>query len=159
MQGADGVTAGTAFALLHGGGQGSWVWAPTVQGASDSELGWPVDPATHSPEQRYRAMVCNDMAGAEASDFLARLGPDVWPTDTFMRSDWRYDHLARVPVSYVVLDRDQALPPVWQERFAARIHAGCRAAAALPAACPWPRRFRSPDHPPGTRLGAECCPG
>lgn len=103
----------TPIAMIGGG----------VQGASDSEVGWPVDPATHSPEQRYRAMFCNDMAADEADDFLARLGPDVWPTDAFTRSDWRYDHLAQMAVSYVVLGRDQALPPAWQERFAARVHA------------------------------------
>ena len=103
----------TPIAMIGGG----------VQGASDSEVGWPVDPATHTPEQRYRAMFCNDMAADAGDDFLARLGPDVWPTDAFTRSDWRYDHLAPMPVSYVVFERDAALPPLWQERFAARVHA------------------------------------
>ncbi len=103
----------TPIAMIGGG----------VQGASQSEVGWPVDPATHTPEQRYRAMFCNDMAAGQGDDFLARLGPDVWPTDTFTRSDWRYDHLAQMAVSYILLDRDQALPPAWQERFGKRVHA------------------------------------
>ena len=36
---------------------------------------------------------------------------------------WRYDHLAAIPASYVVCERDNILPTAWQERFAERFHA------------------------------------
>jgi pimeloyl-ACP methyl ester carboxylesterase len=93
-----------------------------LHGECEDEVGWPVDPKTHSLEQRYRAMFCNDMTEAEAEAFLARLGPDLWPSDVFTRTDWRYGHLAAIPATYIVCERDQSLPPAWQERFAERLH-------------------------------------
>jgi pimeloyl-ACP methyl ester carboxylesterase len=107
--------AGTSFATLIGSG---------LHGESEEAVGWPVDPATHSEAERYRIMFCNDMRQAEADAFLARLGSDHWPMDVLLRTDWRYDHLAAIPASYVLCEQDQSLPAMWQERFAGRFHAG-----------------------------------
>lgn len=74
--------------------------------------------------ERYRIMFCNDMTPAYAEGFLDRLGPDNWPRSCYAQTDWPYDHLADVPVSYVLCLRDAILPLEWQERFAARLHAG-----------------------------------
>lgn len=93
-----------------------------VHGENEDEVGWPVDPRTHSRAQRDRVMLCNDMDSAQADAFLTRLGQDDWPMDAVTRDDWRYDHLADMPSTYIVCEQDQILPPQWQERFAERLH-------------------------------------
>lgn len=73
--------------------------------------------------ERYRVMFCNDMSASQAERFLDKLGSDQWPPICYLETDWRYDHLAEVPVSYVLCLRDAILPLEWQERFAERFHA------------------------------------
>ena len=74
--------------------------------------------------ERYRVMFCNDMEAPQAERFLDKLGSDQWPPACYSQSEWRYDHLAAVPVSYVVCLEDAILPCEWQRRFAERVHAG-----------------------------------
>lgn len=95
-----------------------------VHGASEMEVGWPVDPASVSPEERHRLMFCNDMDEAQAAELLHATRGDQWPMSSYAQRSWRYDHLAALPASYIVLTQDRALPVSWQERFAARLHAG-----------------------------------
>lgn len=73
--------------------------------------------------ERYRIMFCNDMAPDQAEAFLDKLGPDQWPASCYTASGWRHDHLADVPVAYVLCEQDAILPLAWQERFAGRVHA------------------------------------
>lgn len=73
--------------------------------------------------ERYRIMFCNDMDGRQADAFLDKLGFDQWPAACYTWTDWPYDHLAKVPVSYVLCEDDAILPLEWQERFARRVHA------------------------------------
>lgn len=94
-----------------------------LQGEHPDQVGWPVDPATHTMAERYRVMFCNDMAPVAAGAFLARLGADMWPRVCYTHRDWHRDHLAAMPVSYVLCLKDMSLPPAWQETFAARLHA------------------------------------
>jgi pimeloyl-ACP methyl ester carboxylesterase len=94
-----------------------------LHGQYEHQVGWPVDPVTHSMAERYRIMFCNDMAPARADAFLARLGGDMWPAVCYSHEDWQRDHLADVPVSYVLCLKDLSLPLAWQERFAERLHA------------------------------------
>ncbi len=94
-----------------------------LHGQYKHQVGWPVDPVTHSMVDRFRIMFCNDMAPAEAVAFLGKLGGDMWPAACYSHEDWRRDHLAQMPVSYVLCLKDMSLPLVWQERFAARLHA------------------------------------
>lgn len=74
--------------------------------------------------ERYRIMFCNDMDADQAESFLDKLGPDRWPASCYTASGWRYEHLANVPVAYVLCEQDAILPLEWQERFARRVHAG-----------------------------------
>jgi pimeloyl-ACP methyl ester carboxylesterase len=94
-----------------------------LRGVKADEVGWPVDPATHTYEQRYTAMFCNDMDSRDTATFLAKLGSDSWPARTYSATDWRYDGLGGVPATYVVCLRDEALPAAWQMTFATRVHA------------------------------------
>lgn len=89
-----------------------------VHGQNPEEVGWPVDPATSTMEERYRIMFCNDMDAAGTDAFLAKLGSDMWPTSSYTYRDWRYDHLGAIPAAFVLCLRDMALPTEWQERFA-----------------------------------------
>ncbi|PLK26324.1 alpha/beta fold hydrolase [Novosphingobium sp. TH158] len=83
----------------------------------------PFHDSTLPVRERYRAMFCNDMAPLEADAFLDRLGEDQWPPVCYSHSDWRYDHLAELPVSYVLCLEDAILPLAWQEYFARAVHA------------------------------------
>ena len=83
----------------------------------------PFTDATMTIRDRYRAMFCNDMAPAQAESFLDKLGPDQWPSVCYTHSDWPYNHLATMPVSYVLCLDDAILPLAWQEYFAKRFHA------------------------------------
>lgn len=94
------------------------------QGTHEDEVGWPFDPKTIDPGQRPRLMFCNDMSEAQTSAFLAQLGRDNWPARTMAASDWRYEHLDRVPSTYVICLRDGILPAAWQQRFAERLKTG-----------------------------------
>ncbi len=89
-----------------------------LHGEHEDQVGWPLDPATSTMEERFRVMFCNDMAPAEADAFLARLGNDQWPTSSYTYRDWRYDHLGAIPSTFVLCLQDKSLPPPWQERFA-----------------------------------------
>ena len=93
-----------------------------LQGANPDEVGWPVLPATHSADECYRLMFCNDMSHVEATAFLAKMGGDVWPMDPLTCTDHGYDHLAAAPSTYIVCVQDAGLPPEWQRRFAKRLH-------------------------------------
>ncbi len=93
-----------------------------LHGENPDQVGWPVGPDA-GMEERFRAMFTNDMSDAVADAFLAKLGKDMWPPVCYSHSDWRRDHLANVPVSYVKCLRDQALTPQWQDTFAKRLHA------------------------------------
>jgi pimeloyl-ACP methyl ester carboxylesterase len=68
-------------------------------------------------------MFSNDMNDAATSAFMGKLGKDQWPACCYSYSDWKADHLAAMPVTYVRCLRDMALPPVWQSCFAERLHA------------------------------------
>ncbi len=74
-------------------------------------------------QERYRIMFCNDMTAAQTETFLGKLGQDGWPRSCYAETGWTYDHLAGVPVSYVLCEQDAILPLEWQERFAVRVHA------------------------------------
>jgi len=78
---------------------------------------------TLSMQERFRIMFCNDMTQPQAEIFLAGLGQDSWPHSAYAETDWSYDHLAAVPVSFVLCLQDAILPLEWQERFAVRVHA------------------------------------
>lgn len=77
-------------------------------------------------EAASRVMFCNDMTPAQADAFVARLGRDSWPPAAMAVSDWRYDHLAQCPSSYILCLADQAVSPAWQELSAKRVHASRR---------------------------------
>lgn len=94
-----------------------------LHGSSPDEVGWPIDPATSSMEERFAAMFCNDMDEVQAAAFLARLGSDMWPPVCYSHTDWRRDHLKDMPVTYILCERDMSLPAAWQETFAERLHA------------------------------------
>jgi pimeloyl-ACP methyl ester carboxylesterase len=94
---------------------------PGPHGSNQDEVGWPFDPGTVEDHERYPLMFCNDMSEAETSSFIDKLGHDSWPAQTMSASDWRYEHLRRIPSTYVVCLRDAILPVPWQETFAARL--------------------------------------
>lgn len=95
-----------------------------LHGEHPDEVGWPVDPKSHTMEQRYPVMFCNDMTPPQAQQFMAKVGQDAWPMQSYTHTDWTYDHLDSLAASYVICLRDNILPPDWQLRFAQRFRAG-----------------------------------
>jgi pimeloyl-ACP methyl ester carboxylesterase len=91
-----------------------------LHGSNPGEVGYPLDPTSSDPYHLLAAMLCNDMDQEQAPAFLSKLGADTWPPQTYTFTEWRYDHLDRMPATYVVCLRDQSLPAGWQEVFAAR---------------------------------------
>jgi pimeloyl-ACP methyl ester carboxylesterase len=92
----------------------------------DQEVGWADGGRlADDPLARQRGMFCNDMSTAEADAFVAKLGRDHWPTERSIAEqvDWRYDHLADLPATYVLCLRDRALPLASQKVFAERLRA------------------------------------
>ncbi len=85
--------------------------------------GHPFNDASLPVRERYRHMFCNDMKEQAAEAFLDKLGPDRWPASCYSHNSWRYDHLAALPVSFVLCLCDQILPLEWQEYYAKRVHA------------------------------------
>jgi pimeloyl-ACP methyl ester carboxylesterase len=94
-----------------------------LHGSNPDQVGYPLDPTSGDLYDRFAAMFCNDMDQEQATAFLAKLGTDEWPPQTFSCTEWRYDHLDQVPTTYVLCLRDQSLPAGWQEIFAARFKA------------------------------------
>jgi pimeloyl-ACP methyl ester carboxylesterase len=82
----------------------------------------PPTPAPGDLRAILKPMLCNDMSPAQTEAFLAALGSDAWPERMSRCTDWAYDHLGRVPSSYVVCLRDGILPAEGQERLAARLN-------------------------------------
>jgi pimeloyl-ACP methyl ester carboxylesterase len=75
------------------------------------------------PIERLRTMFCNDMGDEQAASFMASLGQDNWPRSAYGATDWRYDHLAGMPSTYILCMRDETLRPDLQRQFAQRLHA------------------------------------
>lgn len=95
-----------------------------IQGSSEDEVGWPLDPQTVSSSALFQAAFCNDMDEDMAQRFMSRLGQDNWPEACAGEwSNWQYDEARHVPATYVIALRDNILPVAWQERFAARLGA------------------------------------
>jgi pimeloyl-ACP methyl ester carboxylesterase len=94
-----------------------------LQGESATEVGWFADATTLSAEDRYRAIFCHDMTPQQTEHLLVEMSKDTWPMSSYTQREWRYDHLANTPTSYVVFLQDRALPAAWQEQFAERFHA------------------------------------
>lgn len=66
---------------------------------------------------------CNDMDVATTKAFLAKLGGgDVWPPEFQEATDWRYDHLAAIPSTYILCEDDAVLPPERQRMSIANLH-------------------------------------
>lgn len=74
------------------------------------------------PMDRLRAIFCNDMTGEQANSFMASLGQDGWPRSAYGATDWRYDHLAGNPSTYILCLRDETLRPEQQRAFSQRLH-------------------------------------
>lgn len=70
-----------------------------------------------------RTMLCNDMDVEQTRNFLAKLGGgDAWPPSSYMHREWRYDHLAGIPSTYIFCEQDNCVPPPKQEAYLANLH-------------------------------------
>ncbi|GAA4658252.1 alpha/beta fold hydrolase [Gordonia humi] len=86
-------------------------------------VGWPVDPATSTPQELNRAMFCQDLDEATAAWLLGEVALDSTPASVMTGPATRRGYDGLVPATYILTQRDRILPPTWQRRFAER--AGC----------------------------------
>jgi len=91
--------------------------------ASASAPPRPPPPSAEALREMVRPMFCSDMSPAQADAFVAKLGTDAWPPQSYTALDWRYDHLGATPASYFVCLRDAVVTAAWQEVFAERLRA------------------------------------
>lgn len=94
------------------------------QGDDEAAVGWPVDPASTTPTELFRAAFCNDMDPETSDRFLGRLFQDNWPAacgDSW--AQWEYGAARSIPATYVIALADRILPVPWQRCFAERLHA------------------------------------
>ncbi|WP_439133312.1 alpha/beta fold hydrolase [Pseudomaricurvus sp.] len=94
-----------------------------IQGSDDNTVGWPVDPKTTGIRERTEIMFCNDMDAEETTCFMAKLGKDQWPAESYSERNWQIKPVESVPAIYIVCLQDKILPVSWQERFADRFYA------------------------------------
>lgn len=94
------------------------------QGSDEAAVGWPMDPATTTPADLFRAAFCNDMDPATTDRFLSLLFRDNWPAACGNSwAQWEYDAARSIPATYVIALADRILTVPWQRRFAERFHA------------------------------------
>jgi pimeloyl-ACP methyl ester carboxylesterase len=93
----------------------------SLNGENPDEIGWPVNFQTTAVNDRNAIMYCNDMLPTQTSEFLAKLGRDMWPLSTYSESRWDYESFGGLPATYVVCLRDKSLPVPWQLTFAERL--------------------------------------
>lgn len=91
-----------------------------LHGEDPEKVGWPIDPRRSTLEERFSVMFCNDMSSADRTSFMAKLGKDMWPAQSYRHTDWSYEHLDAAPATYVVCLQDNILPVEWQKKFAER---------------------------------------
>ena len=87
------------------------------QGSPEGSV--PPDPAGMG--DFLRGLFCNDMGAAQADAFMARLGHDAWPPQSYAETGWRYEHLDGIPATYIHCLRDATVSPARQDEFATRL--------------------------------------
>jgi pimeloyl-ACP methyl ester carboxylesterase len=92
------------------------------QGSHPDEVGWPADPNKLGREAQRAQMFTTGMSEAEKALYAASERLDNWPYAMNFATGWTTDHLAGSPATYILCERDGALPVAWQERFADRFH-------------------------------------
>lgn len=95
----------------------------TLHGEDPEEVGWPLDPATSTPEELNAAMFCQDLDEATAGWLLGEVALDATPASVMSEPATRDGYDGLVPATYILTQRDNILPPAWQRRFAER--GGC----------------------------------
>ncbi len=93
------------------------------QGENSCEVGWFVDVVTTPTNERYERIFCHDMNAEQRARLLDGMSKDCWPVSSYAHREWRRDYLKLIPASYIIFLQDRAVPPVWQQRFADRLHA------------------------------------
>ena len=94
-----------------------------LHGEDPEHVGWPIDPRTATPDELAAALFGADLTPDAFSWLLSEYRHDNWPELTGIGPVSRAGFPGNTPVSYIATLRDQILPPVWQGRFAERVHA------------------------------------
>jgi pimeloyl-ACP methyl ester carboxylesterase len=95
----------------------------SLHGEDPEHVGWPVDPATSTPEQLSIAMFGQDLSQEQLGWLLGEVAKDHTPPAVALHPVTRAGYAGRVPASFILTLRDNILPAAWQRRFAER--AGC----------------------------------
>jgi len=95
----------------------------TLHGEDPAEVGWPISPATSTPDELNEAMFCRDLDEATKTWLLGEVALDATPLAVMSEPATRAGYDGLVPASFILTQRDDILPPEWQRRFAER--GGC----------------------------------
>ncbi|MDB5980986.1 MAG: hypothetical protein JWQ69_2001 [Pseudomonas sp.] len=93
-------------------------------GEQDNEVGWPLDPLSTSPEQMAVAMFGTDLDDGQLAWLLSEIVQDTTPPAVATQPVYRAGYLGLIPATFILTQRDDILPPAWQQRFAQRLEVG-----------------------------------
>lgn len=90
-------------------------------GERDNEVGWPLDPLTTSPEQMAVAMFGADLNDAQLTWLLSEIAQETTPPAVAVQPVSRAGYPGLTPSTFILTQRDDILPPAWQQSFAQRL--------------------------------------
>lgn len=94
-----------------------------LHGQDPEQVGWPLDPATTSPQDLALAMFAQDLDPSQIAWLMGEVAQDVTPPAVATSPATRAGYAGVVASTYIVTLRDNILPADWQRRFAERL--GC----------------------------------
>src|SRR5690606_10400238 len=96
----------------------------SLHGEDPDHVGYPIDPATSSPEALSIAMFGQDLSAAQLTWLLSEVAQDSTPSAVALEPATRAGYEGLLPATYIITQRDNIPPPLWQRRFAERAGAG-----------------------------------
>ncbi|WP_296254498.1 MULTISPECIES: alpha/beta fold hydrolase [unclassified Pseudomonas] len=91
-----------------------------LHGEDPEHVGYPIDPVTNSPEALSTAMFGQDLNETQLTWLLSEVAQDSTPPAVALEPATRTGYQGLVPATYILTQRDNILPPLWQRRFAER---------------------------------------
>lgn len=95
----------------------------TLHGESPDHVGWPLNPATATPQELAIAMFGQDLSAESLGWLLREVRLDATPPCVSTEPVSRSGYSGLVRAAYIITQRDNILPAAWQRRFAQRAEA------------------------------------
>ncbi|TDV65757.1 alpha/beta fold hydrolase [Pseudomonas sp. LP_7_YM] len=91
-----------------------------LHGEDPEHVGYPIDPLASTPQALSAAMFGQDLSEVQLSWLLSEVAQDSTPPAVALEPVTRAGYQGLMPATYILTQRDNILPPLWQRRFAER---------------------------------------